>query len=64
MGGPCKHAVKEGSGVTDNFLLEHVVPIVPTWHSDGVAKVLGKALLWLIFTPDGNHLPQALRDRV
>ncbi len=35
-----------------------------TRYSDDVAKVLGKALLWLIFSPDGNYLPQALQDRV
>jgi hypothetical protein len=64
MGGPCKCVVKEGSGIADNFLLKHVVPNVRTRRSDGVAKVLGKALLWLIFTPDGDHLPHALRERV
>jgi hypothetical protein len=64
MGGPCKYVVKEGSGVTDNFLLEYVVPHVRTRYSDGVAKILGKALLWLIFSPHSDYLPQALRDRV
>jgi hypothetical protein len=29
-----------------------------------VAKVLGKALLWLIVSPSSDCLPQALRDRV
>jgi hypothetical protein len=47
--GPCKYVVKEGSGVTDNFLLENVVPNVQMRYSDDVAKVLGKALLWSNF---------------
>ena len=47
VGGPCKYVLKEGSGVTDNFLLEHVVrnTRTRTRYSDDVAKVLGKALL-------------------
>ncbi len=64
VGGPCKYVLKEGSGVTDNFLLENVVRSTRTRYSDDVAKVLGKALLWLIFSPDGDYLPQALQDRV
>ena len=35
-----------------------------TRYSDDVAKVLGKAFLWLIFSPDGDYLPQTLQDRV
>jgi hypothetical protein len=34
------------------------------WHSDGVTRVLVKALLWLIFSPSSNCLPQALPDLV
>ena len=64
VGGPCKYVLKEGSGVTDNFLLENVVRSTRTRYSDDVAKVLGKALLWSIFSPDGDYLPQALQDRV
>jgi hypothetical protein len=58
--------VKEGSGVANNFLLEHVVPNVQTGYSDDVAaKVLGKELLWLIISSDSDYLHQALlRDRV
>jgi hypothetical protein len=55
--------VKEGSGITDTFLLEHVVPNVRIRYPDDVAKVLGKALLWFIFSPDSsNYLPTALQD--
>ena len=37
VGGPCKYGGKEGSGVTDNFLLENVVRCTRTRYSDDVA---------------------------
>jgi hypothetical protein len=65
LGGPCKYVVKEGSDITDTFLLEHVVPNVRTHYPDDVVMVLGKALLWYIFSPDsGNYLLTALQDHV
>jgi hypothetical protein len=64
IGGPCKHVVKEGSGVTDNFLLQHVVPNIRTWFPADVAKVLAKPLLWMIFSSERNCLPQAMRDHI
>jgi hypothetical protein len=65
IGGPCKYVVKEGSGVTGTFLLEHVVPNMWTQYPDDVAKVLGKALIWFIFSPDSsNYLTTPLQDCV
>jgi hypothetical protein len=65
VGGPCKYVLKEGCGVTDNFILEHVVPNIRTRYSDAVALVLGKVLLWFVFTPEGTaYLPQTLCERV
>jgi hypothetical protein len=65
VGGPCKYILKEGFGVTDNFILEHVVPNIRKRYSDVVSLVLGKVLLWFIFTPEGSeYLPQALCKRV
>ena len=60
IGGPCKYALKEGTGITDNFLVQHVVPMIRTRFSQGVALVLGKALLWLLFSDAGrDYLPPA-----
>jgi hypothetical protein len=39
IGGPCKYVLKEGSGITGNFLLEYVVPSIRTRLSASVAKV-------------------------
>jgi hypothetical protein len=48
VGGPCKYAIKDGSGVTDDFLLQHVVPNICTRFPAEVAKVLAKPLLWIV----------------
>jgi hypothetical protein len=37
------------------------MPNVQRQYADGMAKVLGKALLWLRFSPGSNYLPQALQ---
>jgi hypothetical protein len=42
VSGPCKYMVKVGSGVTDNFLLENVVPNVRTRYSDDCGKGSGQ----------------------
>jgi hypothetical protein len=48
VGGPIKYKLKEDSGVTDEFLAEHVVPGIASFFGadSSVTKVLGKALLW------------------
>jgi hypothetical protein len=61
IGGACKYVVKEGSGVTETFLLEHVVLNVRRQYPDDVTKVLGKAFSGFILSPDiNNYLPTAL----
>jgi hypothetical protein len=62
--GPCKYVVKDGSAVTGNFLLEHVVPNICTWFSVDVANALAKPLLWMLFSWQKNYLPQAMRDHI
>jgi hypothetical protein len=55
VGGPCKYVVKEGAGVSNNFILQHVVPSICTRFSDEVALVLGKALLWLVISEENSY---------
>jgi hypothetical protein len=40
VGGPCKYAIKDGSGVTDDFLLQHVVNICTRFpaEAEGVGE--------------------------
>jgi hypothetical protein len=47
LGGPCKHVVKEGSGIMDAFLPEHIAPNIRTRFPDDVTIFLAKVLLWL-----------------
>ena len=51
IGGPCKCALKQGSGVSMLWLCEHVVPhLVASAHmQDQVVIVLAKPILWACF---------------
>jgi HEPN domain-containing protein len=67
MGGPCKYVLKNGSGITTNWLLEHVVPnIRQSEHfQDPVATVLALPLLWACFNMDAQaFVPNDLRNRI
>lgn len=65
IGGPCKYQLKEGSGITDAFILDIVAPNIRQRLGDQVAMILGKALLWYIFDPTGDtDIPQEIYQRV
>ena len=65
MGGPCKYEIKQNSGISEQFLLTHVVPNVARRLPHDVSVVLGTALMWYVFAPEGqNDVPQNIRDRV
>jgi hypothetical protein len=63
-GGACKYVVKAGSGISDDWILEYVVPHIRMRFSRSVALVLGRALLWAVFEDFGVYLPIALRNRI
>jgi hypothetical protein len=63
IGGPCKYVIKDGSGVANAFLLEHVVPRIRTRFPAEVALVLAKPLLWMVFSSI-DYLPAAMRERI
>jgi hypothetical protein len=70
-GGPCSYVVKEGSGMSDDWILQYVVPRITSRFPRAVALVLGRVLLWLVFEDynnssarDDKYLPQELFDRV
>ena len=56
--------MKEGTGVSNDFILQHVVPSICTRFSDEVALVLGKALLWLVFSEENSYVPDEVRERI
>jgi hypothetical protein len=54
-------------GMLKTFILSNVVPNIRKRLSDAAALVLGKALLWLIYSPyDATHnlVPQEMKNRI
>ena len=66
IGGPCKYGVKEKSGITNDWLLQHLVPNISTQVSYGIAVVLTKAFLWFALCGVRNetYLPQGMTNRI
>ena len=60
-GGAIVYTVQEGSGVTDDWILTHVVPnMVARGIQRQVCIVLGRAVLWRAFDAATNHaFPEA-----
>ena len=56
--------MKEGAAVSNHFILQHVVLSIHTRFSDEVALVLGKALLWLVFSEENSYVPDEVRERI
>ena len=67
VGGPCKYALKEGSGVTEQWLCEHVVPSIlqsQRFHRH-VAVVLALPILWACFDDEMEaYMPPEMRNRI
>ena len=64
-GGPIHYAVKANSGISDDWILQYVVPNIAHEFDRAIALVLGRALLWRIFDPDeSNVVPDFTRLRV
>ena len=64
-GGPAKYVVKEGSNVTDNWLVTDFVPHIAAKLGNRVAVVLGKALLWCLMEPlMVKAIPGFLKNRL
>ena len=55
IGGPCKYKLKESSGIDNDFILRVIMQDVKEFYSKDVCIVLGVALLYFIFTPDGKN---------
>ena len=69
-GGPVAYVVKEGSGVTDDWIRTHVVPRTAEAYPKQVANVLGRAALWKVFESSvsddraRHSIPAAMYERV
>lgn len=67
VGGPCRYALKQGSGVTDDWLRQYVVPnILPSQCiQERVALVLALPILWAAFDDEMEaYMPATLRNRI
>jgi hypothetical protein len=64
-GGPCSYCIKSGSRVSEEWILQHVVPnIASSTYGTSLAKILGKALLWTIFSANSQWVPNLIVERV
>jgi len=67
VGGPCKYALKEGSGLSDDWLVQNVTPNIADVYGAEVAAILAKPLLWALFEDilvGSDHVPQFIHNRV
>lgn len=65
MGGPCKYKVREDSGITNNFILQYVTPNIRRRLGDCVALILGAAILFYAYSPEGQEdVPPTILQRV
>ena len=48
-GGPIHYSLKPNSGISEDWILEHVDPMIASRYCRSVALVLGRALLWRVF---------------
>mmetsp|Transcript_3711 Transcript_3711/g.5065 ORF Transcript_3711/g.5065 Transcript_3711/m.5065 type:complete len:468 (-) Transcript_3711:47-1450(-) len=67
VGGPCKYELVEGSGITQGWLRQVVVPniIAKDGISNRVADVLALPLLWAAMDPEmEGRMPEGMRTRI
>jgi hypothetical protein len=65
IGGPIKYVLKEGSGLCDDWLFEHVVPNILKCFEKEVAIVLALPLLWAVSEDERPvWVPEAIRSRI
>ena len=64
IGGPCKYKINADSGVSNAFILEHVVSNIRKRFSDDVALIFGTALLYYAYADESNHVPNVIKSRI
>ena len=62
VGGPYLYKVKDNGVVATYWLVSYVVPRIAGCYGRGLAKLLGKALLWCIFSEHSEWVPQTIVD--
>ena len=64
MGGTCKCVLKRDSGVTDNFLLQHVVSNITKHFDNDVSLIFDTTLLYYIYADQDQQVPSIIKRRV
>ena len=65
LGGPVRFLIKEDSGVSDDWILENVVPHIATRLGNSVATIMGRALLSACMEDEWiEAIPTELREEV
>ena len=65
IGGAVKYKVKEGCGISDQWIAQNVAPGIASQFNAAVAAILGKSLMWAVFDPETSSLvPASLRLRI
>jgi hypothetical protein len=64
-GGACSYRIRANSPVTDDWILQNVVPkIAASCYGTTLAKLLGKALLWTIMSNKRHWVHDPIVERV
>ena len=65
VGGAVKYGLRNGCGVSDAFIVEHVTPFIAAKYPFAVAATLGRALLWAIYSEEmSGMIDEGVRERV
>jgi hypothetical protein len=65
IGGPCKYVLKDGSGLCNDWLCEHVAPNILQCFERDIAIVLALPLLWAVCNDERPvWVPEAIRARI
>jgi hypothetical protein len=65
IGGPIKYDFREGNGLDDRWIRDHVIPNIAIRYDDAVCKVLGRALLWACFDAEASeYVPMSIKNHV
>ena len=65
VGGACKYKLKNGCGISDDWLVSNVTPSIAAVYGIKVAAILAKPLLWACFDVDrAGMVPEGIRSRI
>ena len=64
IGGACSYRIKESSSINDDFILQHITPNIHRSFGAPLAKLRGRALLWVTFSDKKDWVPSVIAERI